>query len=73
MDSYWGVMLSSIEDKILEFLCLVRPEVVFFGANLPHVNQTAYQWSVSCADTTFTTQEVIASYLTSGSKVYVSL
>jgi len=37
------------------------------------VNQTAYQRSVSCADTTFTTQEVIASYLTSGSMVYMCL
>ena len=48
-------------------------EVVFLEADLPHVNQTAYRRSVSCANAIFTTQEVIAKYLNSGSKVYMCL
>ena len=70
---YRGVTLSLIEAKVLEFLCLERLEVVYFEANLPHVNQTAYLRSVSCADTIFTTHEVTASYLNSGSKIYMCL
>ena len=73
VDSYQGVTLSLMVAKVLEFLCLQRLEVVFLEANLSHVNQTAYRRSVSCADAIFTTQEVIAKYLNSGSKVYMCL
>ena len=73
VDSYRGVTLSSMVAKVLEFLCLQRLEVVFLEADLPHVNQTAYRRSVSCANAIFTTQEVIAKYLNSGSKVYMCL
>ena len=67
-----GVM-SSMVAKVLEFLCLQRLEVVFLEADLPHVNQTAYRRSVSCANAIFTTQEVIVKYLNSGSKVYMCI
>ena len=73
VDSYRGVTLSSMVAKVLEFLCLQRLEVVFLEADLPHVNQTAYRRSVSCTNAIFTTQEVIAKYLNSGSKVYMCL
>jgi len=73
VNSYRGVTLSSIVAKVLEFLCLDRLQMVFLEADLPHVNQTAYRKSVSCADAIFATQEVIARYLNSGSKVYMCL
>ena len=40
--SYRGVILSSVIAKLLEFLVLVRPEVVFLEANIPHSNESAY-------------------------------
>ena len=58
-----GSDTASVVTKVLEFLCLQRLEVVFPEADLPHVNQTAYRRSVSCADAIFTSQEVIAKYL----------
>ena len=64
---------EEIVAKVLEFLCLDRLQMVFLEADLPHVNQTAYRKSVSCADAIFATQEVIARYLNSGSKVYMCL
>ena len=36
--------------------------MVFLLEDLPHVSQTAYCTSVSCADAIFTTPEVIAKY-----------
>ena len=45
---------------------LERLQVVFDEADLPHINQTAYRKSVSCADAIFATQEVIARYLRGG-------
>ena len=57
--------LTSMVAKVLEFLSLRRLglRMVFLEADLPHVNQTAYRKSVSCADAIFATQEVIARYL----------
>ena len=57
----------------MEFLVLERLHMVFAEADLPHVNQTAYRKSVSCADAIFATQEVIARYLRRGSRVYMCL
>ena len=47
--------------------------MVFLKADPPHVNQTAYKRSVSCTDAIFSTQEMIAKYLSRGSKVYMCL
>ena len=47
--------------KVLEFLFLERLGMVFFEADLPHVNQTADRKSVSCADAIFATHEVNSS------------
>ena len=58
--------------KVLEFLCLQRLEVVFPEADLPHVNQTAYRRSVSCADAIFTSQEVVAKYLNRCTSVFMT-
>ena len=55
-----AVTLTSMVGKVLEFLLLERMQMVFLKENLPHVNQTAYQKSVSCAHAIFATQEVIA-------------
>ncbi len=73
VDSYRGVTLTSMVAKVLEFLLLDRLQMVFLQANLPHVNQTAYRKSVSCADAIFATQEVIARYLRGGSRVSMCL
>ena len=73
LDSYRGVTLTSMVGKVLEFLLLERMRMVFLEENLPHVNQTAYQKSVSCADAIFATQEVIARYVRGSSKVYMCL
>ena len=42
-------------------------------AGIPHINQTAYQRRVSCADTIFTTQEAIARCVREGSGVHMCL
>ena len=75
VDSYRGVTLTSMVAKVWEFLLLdrLRIQMVFLEADLPHVNQTAYRKSVSCADAIFATQEVIARYLRGGSRVYMCL
>ena len=72
LDSYRGVTLTSMVGKVLEFL-LERLQMVFLEENLLHVNQTAYQKSVSCADAIFARQEGIARYMRGGSKVYMCL
>ena len=72
-DSYRGITLTSMISKVLEFLVLERLESVFVSAGLPHVNQSAYRRAVSCADTIFATQEVVARYLRGGSCVYMCL
>ena len=72
-DSYRGITLTSMVAKVLEFLVLERLQVVFDEADLPHIIQTAYRKSVSCADAIFATQEVIARYLRGGSRVYMCL
>lgn len=58
---------------VANIFCLERLKVVFLKADPPHVKQTAYKRSVSCADGIFTTQEVIAKYLNSSSKEYMCL
>lgn len=42
-DSYRGVTLSSIIEKVLERALLARLMDVLEDAGLPHTNQTAYQ------------------------------
>ena len=73
VNSYRGVTLTSMVAKVLEFLVLERLQMIFLEANLPHINQTAYRKSVSCADAIFATQEVIARYMRGGSRVYMCL
>ncbi len=72
-DSYRGVTLTSMVAKVLESLLLERLQWVFSAEGIPHVNQTAYRKSVSCADAIFATQESIARYLREGSHVYMCL
>ena len=43
VDSYKGIILTSMVSKVLEFLLLERLESVFLEAGLPHVNQSAYR------------------------------
>ena len=50
----------------MEFLVLERLQMVFLELDLPHINQTAYRKSVSCADAIYATQEVIARYMPGG-------
>ena len=73
MDSYRGVTLSSVIAKVLEFLILMRLQPLLLEANIPHVNQSAYQKRVSCDDAIFATQEVIARYVRGGSQVFMCL
>ena len=44
--------------KVLELLILDKLEMVFLEAEIPHINQSAYQKRVSCSDAIFATQEV---------------
>lgn len=71
VNSYRGATLRSMVAKVLEFLMLKRLQMVFLEANLPHVNQTGYRKSVSCADAIFASLEVIAWYMSGGSSVYM--
>ena len=72
-DSYRGVNLSSVLAKMLEMLVLGRMGDLLQEAGIPHINQTAYQRRVSCADATFATQEAIARYVRGGSGVHMCL
>ena len=49
-DSYGGITLTLMVAKVLEFLVLERLQMVLAEADLPHINQTAYRKSASCAD-----------------------
>ena len=61
MNSYQGITRTEIAGgKVLKLHLLETLEMVFLLAGLPHVNQTAYCKSLSCADAIFTTQEVTA-------------
>ena len=73
VDSYRGITLTSVVAKVLEFLLLERLQMVFLELDLPHINQTAYRKSVSCADAIYATQEVIARYMRGGSQVFMCL
>ena len=73
MNSYRGITLTSILSKVLKFLILDRLHDLLEVAGIPHINQTAYRRKVSCADAIFATQEVIAKYVGSGSKVLMCL
>ena len=42
-------------------------------AGIQHINQTAYQRRVSCANAIFATQEAIARYVRGGSGVHMCL
>ena len=72
-DSYRGVTLSSVLAKMLEMLVLGRMRDLLREAGIPHINQTAYQRRVSCADAIFATQEGIARYVREGSGVHMCL
>ena len=61
LDSYRGVTLTSMVEKVLEFLLLKECGWCFL--------RKIFQKSVSCADAIFATQEVIARYVRGGSKV----
>ena len=73
VDSFRGVTLTSILAKVLEFLIVERLQSFLLEAGLPHINQSAYQRGVSCAQAIFATQETIAQYMHGGSKVYMCL
>ena len=60
VNSYRGITLTSVVAKLLEILVLERMNPLLSEANFPHVNQTAYVRSVSCADAIFETKEAIA-------------
>ena len=59
--------------KVLEFLLLDRLKLVLLEAGLPHINQSAYVSNVSCTNTIFATQEVVARYVHEGCDVYMCL
>ena len=56
------ILVSIPNGVLLEFLILVRLQPLS-EANIPHVNESAYRKRVSCDDTIFATQEVIARYI----------
>ena len=73
VDSFQGVTLTSTLAKVLEFLIVDRVQLFLLEAGLPHVNQSAYQRGMSCAEAIFATQETIAQYMRGGNNVYMCL
>ena len=73
VDSFQGVTLTSTLAKVLEFLIVDRVQLFLLEAGLPHVNQSAYQRGMSCAEAIFATQETIAQYMCGGNNVYMCL
>ena len=69
VDSFWRVTLTSTLAKVLEFLIVDQLQLFLLEAGLPHVNQSAYQRGISCAEAIFATQETIAWYIHGGNKV----
>ena len=65
--------LSSVIAKVLEFLILMGLQPLLLEANIPHVNQSAYQKRVSCDNAIIATQEVIAQYVRGGSQAFMCL
>jgi len=55
--NYRGITITSVVCKVLESLILTRLQCIYAETNVPHLNQSAYQRNVSCADAIFATQE----------------
>ena len=68
--SYRGITLTSVIAKTFEYLFLDRMLPVLSDNYVPHLNQTAYQRRVSCADATFSCQEIISKFILDGDSVY---
>jgi len=73
VDSFRGVTLMSTLAKGLEFLIVEQLQLLLLEAGLPHINQSAYQGGIPCAEAIFATQETIAWYMSGGNKVYMCL
>ena len=68
--SYRGITLTSVIAKTFENLLLDRMFPILRDRNIPQLTQTAYQRGVSCADATFTCQEVISKFTREGDSMY---
>ena len=68
--SYRGITLTSVIAKTFEYILLDRMLLLFSDNCVPHLNQTAYQRGVSCADATFSCQETISKFIRDGDSVY---
>ena len=68
--SYRGITLTSVIAKTFEYLLLDRMLAVLSDNCIPHLNQTAYQRGVSCADATFSCQETISKFIRDGDSDY---
>ena len=68
--SYRGITLTSVIAKTFEYLLLERMLPVLSDNCVLHLNQTAYQRGVSCADATFSCQETITKFIRDGDFVY---
>ena len=71
--SYCGITLSSTIAKTLEVMLLKHMSPILHERGFPDINQTAYQKGISCADATFSTQEVLLNYIRQGSNSLLCL
>ena len=71
--SYRGITLSSTIAKTLEVVLLICMSPILHERGFPDINQTADQKGISCADATFSTQEVLLNYIRQGSNPLLCL
>jgi len=69
--NYRGITITSVVCKVLESLILTHLQCIYADANVPHLNQSAYQRNVSCADAIFATKEAISRYISDGCNVFM--
>ena len=70
-NSYRGITLSLVLAKVLESLILERLRGILAENGLPHINQTAYQKKISCAEAIFSTLEIVSDLCKSGDHMYM--
>jgi hypothetical protein len=70
-NSYRGITLSPLLAKVLESLLLEHLHCALTENELPHVNQTAYQKKVSCAEAIFSTLEVVSKSTQNNDRMYL--
>ena len=69
-NSYRGITVLPALARVLESLIHGRLSDVLAESGLPHINQTAYQKNMSCAEAIFSTLEIVSNYCKKGDRMY---